>query len=897
MSSKLQNDILPAFNQLASRLETNRLLVLIKTEDHYFDDFFLRQLAANKLWGSPQLIKNTTSPQTEKILLEATSEINFVEISRITAEVMEHLCKRVFQKVENTTHKEIYLLPAHLVHTFLNFPCKESIFSSSIFLSEQATILAIPALEEGLEQIFEKKFSPAITSFFVNKWNLKKSSLSKLLFFASTFKQDIERLITEETEKGDEFYSFDLFLDTKGTEFISSFGFEFSLDSIQTFFRSFIHVDGNVSHLVELSCEELSSYSKLSKEKLDMLLQVATSPTFQLLSERDGAYRLCIPEYFTEWKELKTWASNEQIAFKQFKLFEEIAQEYFKGTGLLLGKEQLDQAIILKEEIFTGYAWEEKYNVDKELFSSFLLLSQNYQEELIKTQQKKRASLLKNSIRISIAVGIAFLLSSFTALLAYLERNTAVEQQELAIKSKDEAEQARTVAEKERMEAVQARENEQSALEVAEAERLIAIESKGQAEVQRVMAVEALILARKSEQEASVAKDLAQKNEKLANEAKITAQINFETSEKLKNQQEARATALEALGYFSNENYATGIELVKKAYEKNLTYGGFPLQADIFNALLSGIQASKTKEFEVELDFPAKLLALSVENDQLAVYTINGELRIYSTQPNLTLKSPVIKTGYLRSYEFLSATEILGTDLSGKLFLIDLRTNTLADLSTQFPTERVKGFFKVLGQEKLWVAQLQDGNTEFYQYSAKNGFVNIIADQSKLLVKNGNAPIYWIEGNEFFRSTLSKAQPELIVKTTSTIHSASWSSTHARWMLGLENGQIWSVDPTKEKAYESFAIHATKVSQLVTMPYAHGTELMISSGFDGGLTFFVFDKNIPITASVSSRVKFKGHRSWITGFSVDETKKIAYSISNDRTIKVWPFEINKLLTN
>jgi WD40 repeat protein len=100
-----------------------------------------------------------------------------------------------------------------------------------------------------------------------------------------------------------------------------------------------------------------------------------------------------------------------------------------------------------------------------------------------------------------------------------------------------------------------------------------------------------------------------------------------------------------------------------------------------------------------------------------------------------------------------------------------------------------------------------------------------------------------------------------------------------------------------EKSYESFAIHATKVSQLVTMPYAHGTELMVSSGFDGGLTFFVFDKNIPLTASVSSRVRFKGHRSWITGFAIDENKRTAYSISNDRTIKVWPLEINKLLTN
>ena len=54
MSSKSQNHNLPAINQMSSRLEPNRLLVLIKTKDHYFDDFFLRQFAANartiKVW-------------------------------------------------------------------------------------------------------------------------------------------------------------------------------------------------------------------------------------------------------------------------------------------------------------------------------------------------------------------------------------------------------------------------------------------------------------------------------------------------------------------------------------------------------------------------------------------------------------------------------------------------------------------------------------------------------------------------------------------------------------------------------------------------------------------------------------------------------------------------------
>jgi len=47
MSPKLQDDILPVFNQMTARLEMNIILILIKSEDHYFDDFFLKQFVAN----------------------------------------------------------------------------------------------------------------------------------------------------------------------------------------------------------------------------------------------------------------------------------------------------------------------------------------------------------------------------------------------------------------------------------------------------------------------------------------------------------------------------------------------------------------------------------------------------------------------------------------------------------------------------------------------------------------------------------------------------------------------------------------------------------------------------------------------------------------------------------
>jgi hypothetical protein len=894
MSKGLSEELTNFKLQITQQLDPKGLVFLIKTEDHYFDDFLIDELAASDLFASKSLKKDHLELQSWKNEAKDLNGCHLIEIPKITDKVIMYLSEQLTSQDKESDLKVIYLLPKHLTQKFLDIPEREAFFSCCVFISEQVPVLGSNALDDVLATIFGKQFSSTSALFFSENSQSRTSSLGKLQFFARHLKNESNKGLGQDANQPIDQNFFNQFLGNKGSEFLSTAGLQISIESLQVFIRAFIYVDGTSAIPVELARVEVQSFSQLPQEQLDFLLKLATSDSYQVLAEREGAFRFAIPEYLTEWQDLKRWVVNEEASFKQFKQLEVLATDYFSGSGTLLSKEQIDQATTLKDEIFTTYNWEKKYNVDKELISSYLLLSQNQLEELIKTQQKKRASLLRNSVRISIAVSIAFLLSSFTALLAYLERNSAVEQQKAAIVAKIDADQARETAEQKREEAENARKNEQSALQEAEAERLLALSAQAEAEVQRGMAVESLILAKKSEQEASIAKDVAQKNEKLANDATIDAKNNFEKSERLRNQQEARATALEALGYFANRDFARGIELVKGAYQKNLSNGGFPLQSDIFNALLNGVNSSKVAEMDVELNFPAKLLALSQAKNKLAVYTINGELRVYATQPSLTEKA-VIKTGYIKSFEFLSDSEIIGTDITGKLFLIDLPSATIADLSTKLPVAQIKGFFKVFGQENIWIAKQVDGSSVFYHYDAAQGFVTLKDDKSKLLVKDFTKPVFWIEGNEFYRSTLSNAVPELVAKASSTIHSAAWSVIHSRWMLGLENGNIWSVDPTKQKATESFTIHATKVSQLITMPYAHGTELMLSTGFDGGLIFFVFDKDIALSASVSSRIKFQGHRSWITGFTVDEKKKIAYSISNDRTLKVWPLEINELL--
>ena len=112
---------------------------------------------------------------------------------------------------------------------------------------------------------------------------------------------------------------------------------------------------------------------------------------------------------------------------------------------------------------------------------------------------------------------------------------------------------------------------------------------------------------------------------------------------------------------------------------------------------------------------------------------------------------------------------------------------------------QIKGFFKVFGPANIWISKLTDGSTVFYQYEEGKGFTAIKDNNAKLLFTELNKPMFWIEGDEFYKSSPTTGIPELVVKASSTIHSATWSAIHSRWMLGLENGNIWSVQCVRKR--------------------------------------------------------------------------------------------------
>ena len=877
------------------KLEQKGFVFLIKTDDFLFDEFLIEKIEGSALFQNQAegLFLHQVESPSEK-LEEQTFSLTYLD------ELEEDTLTKIFQhSISKVTTKPVYILPSQILQQLLGLESANLWISSCVFLSEEFETISPLLLHNSLKSNLGEDIKDTVQLYFSALLDSKSHSISKLDLFAYAHREEVLGWNVQSVKPDFGSLFPDSFLDGIGNLFLDHLPKSIPLETVELFLRAFVRIDHSQAILSARSPEQIMTLVQAPAEQIQQLLELATTPSFGLLAKRGNRFTIKIPEYLKEWRVLREWIEHEEKSYHQLKQLEALAKTYFETAGTLLSKEQLDQIVSWDTDARSSNIWKEKYRLDDDLITSYLLLSQNNLEESIKKQQKKRSSILKNSIRISIAVSIAFLLSSFTALIAYLERNSALNQQELAIQAKEDADQAREVAEEERLEAIKARQNESSALEKAEIERLLALDAKSQAEIQKRNALSALDMAQKSELEASKARTVAEKNEKLALEAQEIAQINFKTSERLRNQQEARASALEALAHFANEEYAKGIELAQTAYIKNLNNGGFPLQSDIFFALLYGNLNVEKNHLEVDLEFPAKFIAISSQKTQLAVYTINGEIRLYQTQPKLTL-SKIIKTGYLQSMDFASETQIIFTNLVGNLSLLNLTSGSLELYSDQASGVKYKSLYKIPTQNNSWIATSQTGGVGVLTYQKTGGIFEKKEKTSGKIQAIGleKDQLAWAEGSNLYTSNLAKDEPaKLLFTAPSEISSITWSALHASWILGLKGGQILVIHPERAlNRVETFSIHGSKISQIQIIPYLHGTELMFSTGYDGSIYIYVLDKNTPFSTSISSRISYPKHKSWVTGFVIDSDQKLAYSISNDRSLKLWPLSIEKLLS-
>jgi hypothetical protein len=816
--------------KIITKLSDRGYLFLIKTEDIIINDFLKTKLI-EKTW----LLSSSTKNIDQSNANINNFDYDFVDIQIANDEALVNLLNRIEKNEQFNLNKVIYFLPKVTIYKYFDNESIEDLLSSSIYISEELPLLKKFLLQKYLKTIFGDVVPTSIAEYFYDIIHIKETSLNKIFFYISHHSSEIFKFSENELKSNSKSISFEKFLDEKRNLFLKSLPNHPSLATIEEFFRAFVIIEKDNFTTLNLSLMEISTYTQAPIEDLIVLIEIAISTQFQILYKIETKYTFKVLEYLSEWNDLKKWVKNEKSAFIQYMQLETLANDYFKSSGTLLNKEQIEQALNWETETLIISSWEEKYKLDKDLISSYILLSQNNLEESLQKQQKKRSRLLINTI--SIAVSIAFLLSSFTALIAYPERNSAIKQQELAIEAKEDADNAREIAESERFQAIEARKNESSALKKAEVERLLAVESKGQAEIQKRNALNALDKARISEMGASRAREIAENNEQLANKATEIDEINFKTSERLRNQQEARASALKALGDFANNNYKKGLNLTQSAFFKNITNGGFPLQSDIFFALLYGKFNFEESQNNIDLEYPANFTTLSTIKDKLAVYTINGEIRIYSTLTDFALLK-IIKTEYIQSMEFINDSQILFANIAGDLLMIDILSGKAHFYTESLLNNRYKALFRIPGNEHSWIATSQNEGVDLLNYQKTDGFFKVKEKKGAKIQAMAieNDQIAWSEKNNFFISELFEDDKELLFTAPSEISSISWSQLLGSWIVGLKSGPLLAANPnTKQISLGIYAIHATQINHLKIIPYVYDTELMFSTGFNGSI--------------------------------------------------------------
>jgi hypothetical protein len=859
-------------------LNHQNILWMVKSEDHEFDQYIIG------------LLENLSS--VKKVSFETVLDKEFIETTTIfLSSPYDHENlkeKLILLKSKSTVQKYIFLIDDHFTQHLLDLKINANILYLSEKIEAFGFDVLLKLLSNNFPEILKETKKATLEKIFQ-----EMPSVSKLLFFI-------------ESNIGGDFKSFnELFdhahwkknyaslLDQKGKTYVRLLTQRFPEEILESFFRAFIFVNNHKIHFNHLSEEEITANSNLSKEVITELINISISTEFKLISKEEERYSICIKDYLKEWQDFKSWAEQEANALNHFIQLEAMAVSFFNGSGTLLSKEQIENALFLKRDNETITNWVKKYKLDLTSIKSYILLSETSLEESLKAARMKRSRLLRNSIRLSIVVSIAFILSTFTALVAYLERNSAVKQQELAIKAKEEAEIAQQVAEIERQQAIEARQKELTALEKAEVERVIALMAKGEAEKERLNALFSLDLAKKSEIEASKAKEVAENNEVVATQAKEIATINFEKSENLRKQQEARSEALQALGLFANGNITAGRTLAQNAYLKNINSGGQWFQPDIVYALITG--KIQTSEHLLPLDFehPIKNIMMSANQELFAVYTINGEIKIYQNHPIKELFAR--KIGFAKSVQFIGDKTLSYIDLNGKFSFFNVYSTPDAIFSSLGSTKKYEQVFKLshLG-DTLGLGHKEGIEIFINRNNQLTKLTEIQANQVKAIF-NDQEHWVWAERNKLYKTKKDTNAKELLMTSNSPITKITKSSIKGCWIIGDESGMIHFVSEKTPKGHEQFAIHSSQVSQLVTFPHDKETEILISSGYDGKLFMYFLNGGIPSSACISSRISLGGHKSWITDFTIDSKNKLALTAGNDRMLRFWPLTISQMI--
>jgi WD40 repeat protein len=534
--------------------------------------------------------------------------------------------------------------------------------------------------------------------------------------------------------------------------------------------------------------------------------------------------------------------------------------------------------------------------------------------------------------------------------VAKTQESEAIYQAELAKEQKRAAEKARAEAEVAKAEADELRKQaEQNAKELgrqaifAERQRQIAVINERKAKVQTIIAEqqtrEALnarseaeglkLFAEKSALEAKTnAKEAkrnalkAEKNEKLAlvNQAKALA--SAKQANELKDLSDARVKANNAIRLILGGKLLEGANLAVEANEQNKEAGGPTVNSDCYQALDFAYQAFIQEEIDKKGDSEKPLYQTqdaAIRCIATAFDANNKEITAYATEDrNLFIvrkdKAPkkIVLSDRPRSITFSHGGDFLfvGT-VNGKLLAFENQKEQFERRKIDMVTSGSSiGYINAFSPSQgVYYVAYTDESTLHLGSILKNPkrTTNLtFSRKQRISLKNIQAAAFSNDGKYALIANDKEFQVHEINYNTVNKTIESTKLIETRSLKGL-NVTSTAIGKNEEGflfalGFKNGAVHIANVSTLGCLIESRNCEYNIPSEHKSSITKLVFreDGKQLITASLDKtgkiwnleniedeRIPLISHRKWIWDVAYSQDQKTIYTVSEDRSIRVW----------
>jgi len=696
-------------------------------------------------------------------------------------------------------------------------------------------------------------------------------------------------------------------------------------------FRAFLRKEGESLSFVGMDCDSIAKRSGLELSIVETFLQLGRQDPFNFFIKKEGKEYFRFEELEEYWDDWKTWKEEEWQSGHTYHTLRLMALAYHSGQSGLLSGSQLDLALKWEKETKPTLAWAISYAPEFELTQVFIEKSAKQRESDIEAMQRRTKRLLQMTRAIAFVVGLAFLLSTGGAVLAGLERNNALEakdmadkQRQTALRAKKAADTARDIADLEKKKAIAANASERIARIQARLEATNAVIARDAANFEKNRALTARNAEREAKQDAEREKQVAIQAKALADNLRVEAENakdradqsyieaneNYKKAEMLRRQQESRAEAFSAQNLYLSSEWENGLRKAEKAYQIHLANQGNPYDPDHLKALLSGL-VTPGSSFLTQGKQPLHQIAADPLGKYYAVCTVTGLIDIISLRENLRVTTIKIPLQKFQTFTFSPAGHLLVGTKDGLLQVYEAKTGRLY-FSLKIADVPILSIYSLYD-----AFTNQTGNSENYRYRTDR---YILSAGNQLFLLNGlyaeteisnmalplgdairrvvidknSSKIYITQGKNLLFLPFQEGKFMKEVIPFKTLNNALTSlnlgllEKQIYLYVGDRNGYLYLIRANDGEILLQKKNHQSSVTQC-HIGYDHGNLVLISSGFDHRIHTDYVSLSANGELKPLSSVNFDFHKGWVTDMVSVKNQQFFMSCSDDMTIRKWQF--------